>query len=149
MIWSSANREPLLHDRRFRDLFVREPILGLMEAILGSECRFGGQSVIRNEPGKAISQWHIDDCNKLDFPLPEGVPRHDCAFSAEPRRLMAYESIYAHRQLRWRGRSLNHFDDFGCYRCMNIPKRDELCRCTLWKMLREYSRGIFCKILSS
>ena len=68
---------PLLHDRRFRDLFMREPILGLMEAILGGECRFCGQSIIRNGPGEAISHWHIDDCNRLDFPLPESVPRWD------------------------------------------------------------------------
>lgn len=68
---------PLLHDRIFRDLFVRQPILGLTEAILGKECRFCGQSIIRNAPGQAISNWHVDDCNMLDFPLPAGVARHD------------------------------------------------------------------------
>jgi hypothetical protein len=68
---------PLLHDRAFADLFMREPILSLVEEILGPECRFCGQSVIRNQPGEAVTLWHVDDCNKLDFPLPEDVPRHD------------------------------------------------------------------------
>jgi len=68
---------PLLHDQAFADLFMREPILSLMEMILGPECRFCGQSTIRNGPGEAISFWHVDDCNILDFPLPEDVLRHD------------------------------------------------------------------------
>lgn len=68
---------PLLHHRMFADLFMREPILTLMEMILGPEARFCGQSIIRNEPGKAITLWHVDDCNMIDFPLPDDVPRHD------------------------------------------------------------------------
>ncbi|MEO6906538.1 MAG: phytanoyl-CoA dioxygenase family protein [Abditibacteriaceae bacterium] len=68
---------PLLHHRVFADLFMCEPILSLVESILGPECRFCGQSVIRNPPGETISYWHIDDCNNLDFPLPDDVPRHD------------------------------------------------------------------------
>lgn len=68
---------PLLHDRIFAELFVREPILSLVEGVLGREARFCGQSVIRNPPGTAISTWHLDDCNMIDFPLPPDVPRND------------------------------------------------------------------------
>ncbi len=32
-------------------------------------------NVIRNEPGQAISVWHVDDV--LEFPLPEAIPRFD------------------------------------------------------------------------
>lgn len=70
-------RNPQEHDIAFARLFIREPILSLVRAILGSECRFCGQNVIRNRPGQAISTWHVDDCNKLEHPLPPEVPRWD------------------------------------------------------------------------
>jgi len=66
---------PLEHDRAFADLFIREPIYSLVQAILGKECRFCGQTVIRNRPGQAVAHWHIDDI--LEYPLPEEMPRWD------------------------------------------------------------------------
>ena len=62
-------------DSVFVDMLIREPILSLAEAILGTDCKFCGQNVIRNGPGQAIASWHVDDC--VEFPLPEDVPRHD------------------------------------------------------------------------
>lgn len=75
--YSFVLSNPLEHDRAFAEIFLREPILSLMRALLGPECRFCGQSVIRNKPGEAVSFWHVDDCNKLEYPLPEGVERWD------------------------------------------------------------------------
>lgn len=59
----------------FREMLVREPILSLAKAIVGSDCQFCGQNVLRNPPGVAITRWHVDDV--VEFPLPEGVLRHD------------------------------------------------------------------------
>lgn len=68
-------RNPEEKDIGFARLFIREPILSLVQAILGKEARFCGQNVIRNQPGQAISHWHVDD--KLEYPLPPDVPRWD------------------------------------------------------------------------
>lgn len=68
-------REPEKEDIAFAQLFIREPIYSLVQQILGPECRFCGQNVIRNRPGEAVSNWHVDDCNKLEHPLPPEVPR--------------------------------------------------------------------------
>lgn len=62
-------------DPMFRQLLIRQPILDLAEAILGPDCKFCGQNVIRNRPGIAISRWHVDDV--VEFPLSEGLERHD------------------------------------------------------------------------
>ena len=62
-------------DRLFCDMLVREPFVSLAEAVLGPNCGFVGQNVIRSDPGTGISLWHIDDI--LEFPLPPEVPRHD------------------------------------------------------------------------
>jgi ectoine hydroxylase-related dioxygenase (phytanoyl-CoA dioxygenase family) len=62
-------------DPVFSALLVREPILGLAEAIVGKDCRFCGQNVLRNLSGIAIEQWHVDGA--LHFPLPEDVLRHE------------------------------------------------------------------------
>ncbi|MEY3773834.1 MAG: hypothetical protein RLZZ129_614, partial [Verrucomicrobiota bacterium] len=59
----------------FVKLFIREPIYSLVQGILGPECRYCGQNVIRNGPGQAVSMWHVDDCNKLEHPLPPEIPR--------------------------------------------------------------------------
>lgn len=61
--------------RLFCDMLVREPFLSLAEAVLGPDCGFVGQNVIRGRPGGAISRWHVDDV--LEFPLPPELPRHD------------------------------------------------------------------------
>jgi hypothetical protein len=62
-------------DRLFCDMLVREPFLSLAEAILGPNCGFVGQNVIRCMKGAGISTWHVDDI--LEFPLPPEIPRHD------------------------------------------------------------------------
>lgn len=62
-------------DPMFRQLLIRQPILDLAEAILGPDCKFCGQNVIRNRAGVAISRWHVDDT--VEFPVPEGMERHD------------------------------------------------------------------------
>jgi ectoine hydroxylase-related dioxygenase (phytanoyl-CoA dioxygenase family) len=62
------------YDRAFRDIIVREPIVSLAEAILGPDCHMMSQNALRYEPGQG-GGWHIDD--RLHFPLPEDVPRHD------------------------------------------------------------------------
>ena len=62
-------------DPIFCDLLVREPILGLMEAIFGPGCQQCGMNVLRTDRTNAIARWHVDDA--LFFPLPADVPRHD------------------------------------------------------------------------
>ena len=62
-------------DPLFRDMLLREPILSLAEAIVGQDCKFCGQNVLRNLPGLAIERWHVDGA--VHVPLPENVPRHD------------------------------------------------------------------------
>jgi ectoine hydroxylase-related dioxygenase (phytanoyl-CoA dioxygenase family) len=68
-------RNPEEQSIAFAGLFIREPILSLVQAILGPEARFCGQNVIRNQPGQSISHWHVDDI--LEYPLPPDVPRWD------------------------------------------------------------------------
>ena len=62
-------------DPIFCDLLIREPILGLMEAIFGPRCQQCGMNVLRTDETNAIERWHVDDA--LFFPLPENVSRHD------------------------------------------------------------------------
>ncbi|MBT3603189.1 MAG: hypothetical protein HN521_09000 [Candidatus Latescibacteria bacterium] len=62
-------------DPVFCDLLVREPIIGLMEAIFGPGCQQCGMNVLRTDQTNAIDKWHVDD--DLFFPLPDDVPRHD------------------------------------------------------------------------
>jgi ectoine hydroxylase-related dioxygenase (phytanoyl-CoA dioxygenase family) len=59
----------------FQDMVRRQPIISIVEAILGPDPRFNAMNVIRNEPGQAISLWHVDDV--VEFPLPEAIPRFD------------------------------------------------------------------------
>jgi hypothetical protein len=61
--------------RVFRDTLTREPIHGLVAAVLGAGCEVVGLNTIRNPPARAITRWHVDDV--LEFPLPPEVPRHD------------------------------------------------------------------------
>jgi ectoine hydroxylase-related dioxygenase (phytanoyl-CoA dioxygenase family) len=61
--------------RAFCDMLVREPFLGLAEAICGPNAGFCGQNVIRSDKDTAVSYWHIDDI--LEFPLPDDMLRHD------------------------------------------------------------------------
>ena len=63
------------YDPLFAELVTREPILELVSAVLGKEPAFNALNVIRNEPGQAISLWHVDDV--LELPLPEEIARFD------------------------------------------------------------------------
>ena len=63
-------------DQVFRDMLVREPIFSLAEAVLGKDCKFVGQNVLRSRPGLTIERFHIDDAAPY-FPLPQHVSRHD------------------------------------------------------------------------
>ncbi len=62
-------------DPIFRDMLLREPILSLAEAIVGKNCKFCGQNMLRNLPGLSISNWHVD--GSVHFPVSDEMPRHD------------------------------------------------------------------------
>ena len=59
-------------DPIFRDMLLREPILSLAEAIVGENCKFCGQNVLRNLPGLSIDTWHVD--GSVHFPVTEDMP---------------------------------------------------------------------------
>lgn len=59
----------------FVEMTTHPLILPVVEAVLGPMAAFNAMNVIRNEPGQAISHWHVDDV--LEFPLPPEVPRFD------------------------------------------------------------------------
>ena len=62
-------------DPMFRDMLLREPILSLAESIVGKDCKFCGQNVLRNLPGLSIDRWHVD--GSIHFPVSDEMPRHD------------------------------------------------------------------------
>lgn len=66
-------------DAMFRDMLVREPIISLVETILGPDCHLIANNVVRNAPGNAIDAFHVDDL--LWFPLPDSVERFDARMS--------------------------------------------------------------------
>lgn len=47
-------RNTLELDPLFVDMLIREPILSLAKAIVGEDCKFCGQNVIRNDPGRPL-----------------------------------------------------------------------------------------------
>lgn len=59
----------------FHAMMAHPVILPIVAAILGQDARFNAMNVIRNEPGQAISRWHVDDV--LEFPLPAEIARFD------------------------------------------------------------------------
>jgi hypothetical protein len=61
-------------DPAFKDLLVLEPIISVVEAILGRDCHMTSQNFLRTAPGRAIDTWHVDD--SVYFPLPEHMPQH-------------------------------------------------------------------------
>ncbi len=67
-------RNTLALDPIFSQMLMREPILGLAEALVGPNCRFCGQNVLRNQPDVSIERWHVDGA--LHFPSPEDASRH-------------------------------------------------------------------------
>jgi len=62
-------------DPIFEDMLTKEPIIGMMEHILGADCHLVAQNVVRNKPGVAIDNFHVDD--HIEVPLPDDIPRHD------------------------------------------------------------------------
>lgn len=62
-------------DPMFAEITARESIMNLVTAVLGPQPSFNALNVIRNEPGQAINNWHVDDV--VEFPLPADVPRFD------------------------------------------------------------------------
>jgi ectoine hydroxylase-related dioxygenase (phytanoyl-CoA dioxygenase family) len=64
-------------DPVFEDMLTREPIIGLMESILGPSCHLIADGAVRNAPGEAIDNFHVDDL--VIFPVSEGMARHDPA----------------------------------------------------------------------
>lgn len=65
-------------DRMFRDLLVKEPLIGVFERLLGKDCHLIANNAVLNDKGQAISNWHIDFAEPW-FPLPPDVPRVDPA----------------------------------------------------------------------
>jgi ectoine hydroxylase-related dioxygenase (phytanoyl-CoA dioxygenase family) len=61
------------YHRAFRDMIEAEPILGLVELILGNDCHVIAQNALRTPAGKGIVNWHIDDA--LFFPFLERLAR--------------------------------------------------------------------------
>ncbi len=59
----------------FEQMLTREPIITLVERLLGDDCHLIAENAVRNRPGEAISQFHVDDL--LIFPVAEGMDRHD------------------------------------------------------------------------
>jgi hypothetical protein len=63
------------YDPLFASLIERSEIQAVVSAALGPQPAFNALNVIRNEPGQAISLWHVDDV--LELPLPDDIPRFD------------------------------------------------------------------------
>lgn len=61
-------------DPAFEDMLTREPIISLVEKLLGDDCHLIAQNVVYNKPGESISRFHVDD--KVIFPVPPGRTRH-------------------------------------------------------------------------
>jgi hypothetical protein len=62
-------------DPLFASMVTHPAIYSIVEAVLGKDAPFNALNVIRNQPGQAISRWHVDDT--LEFPLPEEIERFD------------------------------------------------------------------------
>lgn len=67
----------------FRDLLVLEPVISIVEQILGTDCHVVAQNALRTPKGNGIVNWHIDDA--LFFPflaelpaLPDGAQPLPC-----------------------------------------------------------------------
>ena len=60
------------YHRAFRGFLVLEPVIDLVEQILGTDCHVIAQNALRTPAGKGIVNWHIDDA--LFFPFLADVP---------------------------------------------------------------------------
>lgn len=61
--------------RLFRDMLVREPIVGLMEKLVSPDCHLMASNAVRNGKGQGITSFHVDDV--LCFPLPQEIEQFD------------------------------------------------------------------------
>jgi len=66
-------------DPLFEDMLTREPIISLMESILGPNCHLIAENAVRNVPGQAIDTFHADDL--VIFPAGEDGKRHDASLT--------------------------------------------------------------------
>lgn len=79
--WSNNRYGPIVAvrlfetDAIFEDMLTREPIIGLVESILGPDCHLIAQNAVRNPPGSAIDTFHADE--EPIFPVADGMDRHD------------------------------------------------------------------------
>jgi len=62
-------------DPVFEDMLAREPIISLIEDILGPDCHLIAENAVRNAPGQAIDTFHVDD--PVMFPAGPDGKRHD------------------------------------------------------------------------
>ncbi|MGH3849454.1 MAG: phytanoyl-CoA dioxygenase family protein [Pseudonocardiaceae bacterium] len=60
------------YHQAFRDLLTLEPVISLVEQILGTDCHVVAQNALRTPKGKGIVNWHIDD--ELFFPFLAHLP---------------------------------------------------------------------------
>ncbi|MGH3517371.1 MAG: phytanoyl-CoA dioxygenase family protein [Haloechinothrix sp.] len=66
----------------FRDLLVLEPIVTIVERILGDDCHMVAQNALRTPRGRGIVNWHIDD--QLFFPFLAQFPELPAAAQPLP-----------------------------------------------------------------
>lgn len=66
----------------FENILTREPIISLVEAILGDDCHLLEQVANRNYAGMEFSHFHVDDF--VIFPLPDEVEHHDFRITLPP-----------------------------------------------------------------
>lgn len=69
----------------FRDALVREPMISLVEKILGPTCHCIANTIVRNPPGKGIVKQHVDEL--VEFPISGGLTRHDARMRMPVQRL--------------------------------------------------------------
>lgn len=60
------------YHQAFRDLLAIDPVIRLVEQILGTDCHVVAQNALRTPCGKGIVNWHIDDA--LFFPFLAQLP---------------------------------------------------------------------------
>jgi len=61
-------------DPLFEDMVTREPIIGLVEHILGPDCHLIAQNGVRNKRGVAVDSFHVDD--EVFCPVAPSMARH-------------------------------------------------------------------------
>ncbi|MGH3888153.1 MAG: phytanoyl-CoA dioxygenase family protein [Pseudonocardiaceae bacterium] len=60
------------YHQAFRDLLVLEPMINLVEQIVGTDCHVVAQNALRTPKGKGIVNWHVDDA--IFFPFLADMP---------------------------------------------------------------------------